>query len=134
MTDRTVVLPGGRRLILGSVRSFVRDSIGRPFVVLVPAFNAGERRSVEEMVGILVDLGCVEFCCVGPEAELLHDSIDGIVEEKGALDVVTTWHENHADACEYFLLAAGGKPPALLALISSHSELAARLEEQMKGE
>jgi hypothetical protein len=77
-----------------------------------------------------MDLGCIEFCCVGPQAEQLHDSLDGIVEERGALEVVTTWHTDYSEACEYFLFAAGGKPPTLLALISSRPDLAALLEDE----
>jgi len=77
-----------------------------------------------------MDRGCVEFCCVGLQAELLHDSIDEIVEKKGAFEVVTTWHTDYTDASEYFLFAAGGKSPTLLALVTSHPELVALLEKE----
>jgi len=82
------------------------------------------------MANTVIEKGCVEFCCVGPEAEQLHDSLDWIVEEKGALEVVTTWHTDDADACEYFIHAAGGGSPSLLALVYSYPELVGRLEAE----
>jgi len=60
---------------------------------------------------------------VGPAAELLHDALDDIIENDGALSVVTTWHTDEKDACEYFLFAAGGAVKSLVALISLHPEL-----------
>jgi hypothetical protein len=75
----------------------------------------------------------VEFCCVGPEAEILHDSIDEIVEKQGELEVPTTWHNDYSDAAEYFLFAAGGKPQALLALVASHPDLVALLEKEARS-
>lgn len=133
MATRLLTLSGGRSLVLGSLHMPVDNSLRRPFAALVPAFDAEEQQKVETLVGTLLDLGCIELCCVGPQAEQLHDTLDEIVEAKGALDVVTTWHVDDADACEYFLFAAGGKPPTLLALISSHPELAAVLEEEARS-
>ena len=77
-----------------------------------------------------MDRGCVEFCCVGPQAELLHDALDEVLEERGALEVVTTWHTDDSDAAEYFLFAAGSKLPTLLALVAAHPELVALLEQE----
>lgn len=133
MSARIVVLSDGRNLVLGSLGAPVDYSLRRPFVTLVPAFDAGERQKVEAMTGILMELGCREFCCVGPEAEQLHDSLDGIIEERGALEVATTWHTDYSDACEYFLFAAGGRPPTLLALVSAHPDLTASLEAEARS-
>lgn len=133
MAARTLILSCGRNLILGSLGASVDYSLRRPFVALVPAFDAGERQQVETMAGTLMDLGCMEFCCAGPQAEQLHDSLDGIIEERGALEVATTWHTDYSDACEYFLFAADGRPTTLLALISSHPELAALLEDEAQS-
>ena len=135
MTARTLVLSGGRKLVLDSLGTSVDYPLNRPFVALAPAFDAEERQRVEAIASTLMDLGCMEFCCVGPQAEQLHESLDEIVEERGALEVVTTWHTDYSDACEYFLFAAaGGRPPTLLALISSHRQLAALLEDAAHSE
>lgn len=131
MLPHTLVLSSGRSLVLGPLGLPV-DSFNRPFVALVPAFDADERQQVEAMAGPLMDLGCIEFCCVGPQAEQLHDSLDWIIEERGAPDVATTWHADYSDACEYFLFAAGGRPPTLFALVSGHSDLAALLEGEAR--
>ena len=130
MAGRSLILSGGRRLVLGSLDTPIDHSFRQPFAALVPAFNEKERQKVGAIVDTLLDEGCIELCCVGPQAEQLHDSLDGIVEARGMLDVVTTWHSDYADACEYFLFAAGRKPPTLLALIAPHSELVALLEQQ----
>jgi hypothetical protein len=133
MPTRTLILPGGRNLVFGSPGTSADYSVCRPFAALVPAFDPGERQQVEAMTGTLVDLGCREFCCVGPQAEQLHDSIDGIIEDRGAIELVTTWHTDYSDACEYFLFAAGGRPPSLLALVSAHPDLAALLEDEARS-
>jgi hypothetical protein len=81
----------------------------------------------------LVDLGCAEICCVGPRAEELHDSIDGIVEDKGALHVVTTWHVGLEEGSEYFVDAAAGRPFLLMGLVADHPDLAAALRRMAFG-
>jgi hypothetical protein len=112
----------------------VPDTLARPFVALVPAFDAAERLQVEKLAGTLLEMGCVEFCCVGAEAELLHDSLDWIIEEREAFNVATTWHVDNGEACEYFLFAAGGKLPNLLAMVASHRDLEGALEEGARRE
>jgi len=134
MVKSRLNLSGKRKLVFLSLDQSPSISLSQPFATLFPAFDEVERRQAEAMARILMAQGCVEFCCVGPEAELLHDSIDEIVEQKGALDVVTTWHTDYSDASEYFLFAAGGKPPTLLALVASHPDLVALLEEEAERE
>lgn len=128
MPMRIMTLRSGRIVAIGSLDEPLEQSFGKPFVVLVPAFNALERCQVESMANALMNLGCKEFCCVGPQAEQLHDSLDEIVEEQGAIEVVTTWHANFDDAFEYFEFAAGEGTFTLLALVSPHSDLAAQME------
>lgn len=128
-----LTLANNRKLIISTLSASSSDSLQRPFVTLLPAFNAAERQRAEAMTKGLLDLGGVEFCCVGPEAEQLHDALDEFIEERGTLDVVTTWHEDLTDACTYFLYAAAGGQAHLLALISSHPELQAMLEEEARG-
>jgi len=82
------------------------------------------------MTNSLIDSGCVEFCCGGPEAEQLHETLDQIIEARASLEVVTTWDAAPHDACEYFLFAAAGGRTNLLALVSGHPEVEAILEGQ----
>lgn len=120
------------RLLLSNGRTALIGAPGCPlsglqaaFAALVPAFSPSERREIEGMVPDLLERGCAQLCCVGPEAELLHDAIDDLLEERGALAVVTTWHGDLADAREYFLYAVGELD--LLALVARHPELKALL-------
>jgi hypothetical protein len=64
---------------------------------------------------------------MGTEAEQLHDSIDEVLESNGVTSVATTWDTDTVDACEYFLLAAGGRARVLLALVAENTELVASL-------
>ncbi|WP_437833679.1 DUF7684 family protein [Sorangium sp. So ce1153] len=123
---------GNRKLVISAMGASADHSLQRPFVTLLPAFNPSERQRAEAITKDLIDLGCVEFCCVGHEAEQLHDAIDNIIEARNALEVVTTWHEEPSEACEYFLHAAAGGRAHLLALILSHPELQAVLEEETR--
>ena len=69
------------------------------------------------------------MCFSGPGAERLHDTADGIVEERGLLDIVTTWHA-HEDATEvvsYFLELAGGGASWLLACVGHEPNMARAL-------
>jgi hypothetical protein len=99
-----------------------------PFAVLVAANDKVEGVNVKNVAGTLIDQGCVEFCCAGAEAEWLHDELDNVIEDKGTLGVVTTWDESEAEACEYFLFAAGGGQVELLAIVLDHQGLLATLE------
>lgn len=122
-----MILPDGRDVSLGSVFAPLCFSNTCPFATLLPAFDEQERRQAVRLVDDLLRLGCKDFCCAGPQAEQLHDSIDAVVEKRGELDVVTTWHKDCTDACEYFLYATVGK--GLLALIEEHPELEASLSD-----
>src|SRR4051812_42436143 len=84
------MLEGNRTLTLGAVGGIGDLSISPPFVALVPSYSAPERRAVEAIAKELIRIGCVEFCCVGPEAELVHDALDQIIEDVGTLEVATT--------------------------------------------
>jgi hypothetical protein len=132
MAAHSLSLGGNRKLIITSVGVPADHSIQPPFVMLLPAYSAPERQQVEALTKELISLGCVELCCVGPEAELLHDALDEIIEAEDALQVVTTWIEDPSDASEYFLHAAAGGRANLLALIHSHPELQAMLEEEAR--
>lgn len=135
MVGQTLPLGGGRLLIIrlvGEPMGSLKDILPSTFAVLLPAFDAEERRAAEAVVTPLVELGCIEFCCVGPQAEELHDAIDWVIEEKKGLHVVTTWDESQTEACEYFVHAAGGRPPGLLGLVENHPELVAALQQMAR--
>ena len=125
-------LSGDRKLIVSALGALPDESIRRPFATLLPAFSASERHQAEAMTTKLVDMGCVEFCCVGPESEQLHDALDEVIEARGVLGVVTTWHVDVLDACEHFLYAAGGERATLLALIAAHPSVEAKLKEEAR--
>jgi len=132
MAARSLSLEGNRKLTIASVGTPADHSIQPPFVTLLPAYSAPERQQAEALTKELINLGCVEFCCVGPEAELLHDALDEIIETEGALEVVTSWIGDPAEASEYFLHASAGGRANLLALIHSHPELRTLLEEEAR--
>ena len=126
-----LVVSGFRYLILESPFCATQVSIPKPFAVLVPAFDESERRQIEEIAMNLVNIGCEDFCCVGPESELLHDALDWLFvdNENETIDVVTSAFEDESDACEYFLFAAGAQMFHLLALVSLHPELTSLLKQ-----
>lgn len=123
MTDRSLVLEGSRTLVISAVGAPLSSAVQPPFATLLPAYNAEERERAVLATTALMRAGCVDFCCVGPEADLLEDAIDEIVEDAGELDVVTVACEDATEAIEYFLLAAAGGSGGLLALIEEHPEL-----------
>lgn len=114
---------GGREVFVGAPSDILAVNVISPFAVLVTASNQGELDEILGIMSSLLGLGCKEFCCVGLEAELLHDQIDLILEKAGLLDIVTTWHEDAIEGCEYFLFGAGGQYLILYGLISQHPEL-----------
>jgi len=114
---------GGREVFVGAPSDIMALNVVSPFVALVTASNQEELNEVLDIASTLLRLGCKEFCCVGLMAELLHDQIDLLIEKAGLLDVVTTWHEDAVEGCEYFLFGAGGQSLVLYGLISRHPEL-----------
>ncbi|MCP5468595.1 MAG: hypothetical protein H7A32_04935 [Deltaproteobacteria bacterium] len=114
---------GGREVFIGTPSDILTVNVVSPFAVMITAFSQEELNKVLAIVTSLLSLGCKEFCCVGPKAELLHDQIDLLIEKTGSLDVVTTWHEDVVEACEYFLFGAGGQSLVLYGLISQYPEL-----------
>ncbi len=76
-----------------------------PFVALLHARDTGDPVALKRLVEGLLDRGCGEICCAGPDAEVVHDAIDWIVEDKG-LQTTTTWHEEPEEAVAYAVLAA----------------------------
>ncbi|MGH8019862.1 MAG: hypothetical protein ACREIA_16605 [Opitutaceae bacterium] len=123
METQTLSLAAGRKVVLAPFTKTADFDLPRPFVALLPASNAADCRLAEQIIAALIVLGCIEVCCVGPTAELMHNQLDVIIETSGSLDVVTTWFNNERDACEYVLFAAGGGNSSLLALVLDQPEL-----------
>lgn len=113
----------GRDVLVGAPSDITAVHIASPFAALVVASSQEELNEVLDIASSLLGLGCKEFCCVGLKAELLHDQLDLLIEKAGLLDVVTTWHEDAVEGCEYFLFGAGGQSLVLYGLISQHPEL-----------
>lgn len=130
MPPRSYTVGGKRRLTLSVLEMPADPLLMPPFVTLLAAYNAVERQAAAGLAKALIDRGCVEFCCIGPEAELLHDALDDMIETEGTLDVVTTWIDDPKEGCEYFVHAAAGASANLLALVQSHPELQAILERE----
>jgi hypothetical protein len=57
---------------------------------MLPALEEADTRLAALVVPDLVRMGCPEMCCVGPLGETVHDLVDDVVEDLGALQVVTT--------------------------------------------
>lgn len=134
MKLQEIELARGRHLIVASLSDPLPDTSGwGRFVVMLPAFDSSEVSLAQEVTEYLIELGCAEFCCVGPEAELLHDSIDDLVERRGLLEIVTTEDSDEGAACEYFVHAAGRRASKLLALVAEHAPLCARLVAEARS-
>lgn len=114
---------GMRVICFGSLKDELPINFPSPFVVLLPASNKIECLDAVGFIATFLDMGCIEFCCVGAEAEFLHDEIDSIIEDRRAFEVVTTYDLDDVEGCEYFLFAAGGGTKNLLALVSDHPNL-----------
>lgn len=126
MTELRVTLEDGRVLTvdpsLGTDSTM--DAVGRPFAALVPAFDERDLEFARRVIGVLITRGCVELCCVGPRGEEAHDAVDNVIEDSSQYHVVTTWHVDLEEGCEYFLHVAGGQAKHLLALVGDRAELA----------
>jgi hypothetical protein len=128
-----VVVFGRRELImLQLTETDELLKLGRIFAVLLSAAPNGPTWAERRIVETSVASGCVELCCVGAGAENLHDYIDEVLEERGLVNVVTTWHtdESMEDALHYFLHLAGSSPPTLVAVVEDEPGLLVALSRQ----
>lgn len=114
---------GEREVFVGEPSDISATNVVSPFAALVTANSQEELNEVISIASSLLGLDCKEFCCVGLKAELLHEQLDLLIEKAGLFDVVTTWHEDAVEGCEYFLFGAGGQSLILYGLISRHPEL-----------
>lgn len=129
-----VLRHSGRVLTLTGLPLGTDDLTERPSAVLVPAYTDQDIELTIDAIEKLVKSGCREFCCVGPSAEFLHDKIDEILEGSARGDVITTFHSDEIDACEYFLFAANGAIGNLLALVKRNALLLKALQEEINAD
>ena len=136
MTSRTFSLKGNRTLTLSELKVPAAGEVAPPFVTLLPAYSEAERRKAEAIATAMIDLrlGCIQLTCVGPESELLHDTLDEIIVQRAKLGIVTTWDVLPAEAAFYFVHGALAEEFNLLAMVSAHSDLEAMLEMEAKRE
>lgn len=130
---RLIVNSGARKVHIGALLDEIPAELSSPFAALLPAFEERERELAKMRTADLLAKGCSEICCLGPESETLHDAIDSLIEQGDSPSVVTTWHTDIADACEHLIYAAGGGGISLLALVASHPEVVALLEQVALG-
>jgi len=110
-------LPDGRMLISSDPQELSSLALIPGFALLVAAYTESDCVAVLRSVGALVDQGCSEIACVGPRAETLHDSIDTKLEDLGAEAVMTTWHHDFLDGCEYIFFGAGAGRIAMIVVL-----------------
>lgn len=125
---KSIAVPPNRVVILETAGVALPLEIARPFVALVPAYDLVERKQIEAIVLGLISLGCIEICCVGPEATALHEALDMLMLDCKCEHVITTSDVAEAEVIDYFLWTAGENPSSLLALVSSHPELIQAIE------
>lgn len=123
-----------RRLVICSLSSglqIINDSLSSVFVAMLPAFDRRELEVSIDISILLLNVGCLEFCFVGEKSENLHDDLDHLLEDRGLTGIVTTWHDDASDACEYFVNASGGGADCLIALIEGHDQVVAELRREV---
>jgi hypothetical protein len=124
------ILDTGRSLTIDVLDAAKAAIPSTPFVFMVPASNQHERRHVEQVIPSFLGSPCLEICCVGRESESLHDALDHMIEDRGLLDIVTTWEVDEREACDYFLNSASGGTGSLLALVLEHDGLTDELKRR----
>lgn len=124
---------GNRIVYVSRLTEEVPVPSGEAFAVLLPAYSNQEISVSLGQAATLLDRRCIEFCCVGSRAEELHDRLDEVIEDREEFDVVTTFHADIEEACEYFLFAAGAAEPQLLAMVLDHPEIEMQLNSVIKN-
>lgn len=118
---------GKRDVTIASENDAYDVCFKKKFSILLSSDLLKDTENIEKIIEFLVTHGCKEICCIGIKSEIFHDKIDEILEKYNMLDVVTTWHEDLTEGCEYFLFASGGQVLDLFALISRDANLVSKL-------
>lgn len=117
----------GQDLVIGTATEVTQlGPPAVPFALLVASGPGSPTLEDGRLIEALAVPSCRAMCFSGPAAERLHDAADGIVEERGLFDVVTTWHadEGAAGVASYFLEIAGSGASLLLACVDHEPTLA----------
>jgi hypothetical protein len=112
-----------RCIFIGRLDDGIPEDVSGSLAVLLTAFSNEECRIGLSMIPVLVEKNCTQIVCVGRFSEQLHDEIDSAIEDMRRPDILTTFHTDAAEACEYFVYAVGSVTSTLLALISNHLSL-----------
>jgi hypothetical protein len=110
-----------RLLVIGPTEVGALSGLSSPFVMLLVGVQKDPDDAQRQLIDSAVASGCIEFCCIGDHAETLHDYVDSVLEGRGIVDVVTTWHSDEPleEALFYFAKLAGGRPPTLVAVVDN---------------
>jgi hypothetical protein len=132
MTTKGLDIWDGRTVLVCSAQELRKRVFDEPFAILLPAFNPVELEQSEQLVSFLLDQGCVQFCCVGPDSELLHDNIDMLIviysieHDRNDLGILTVWDTDSSEGAWNFLFLTGAVD--LVALLDAHPDLIKELE------
>lgn len=111
-----------------------KKKLSKPFNLLVAASDFSDASSFNSIIlREMIELGCREICCVGKNSESLHDSIDSIIEDIEAFEVVTTWHTDIEEGVDYFIRFAGGRPNCLLAITDNDENITSAILESISN-
>lgn len=75
----------------------------------------------------------LEICCVGPNAEEMHDSIDDEIVASDTTGIVTTWFKDGEEACEYFVYALGAIYPDIIVLVGASADISQLIRQTKTG-
>lgn len=113
-----------RTLVLGVLddsREIIAKINATKFLAMLPAYTNSELEQSIEIARQLIDLSCIEICCVGTLSSEFHDRLDSVLEEREELFVLTTSIVDEEEACEYFIFGAdGAEAKLLIALVGGH--------------
>jgi hypothetical protein len=122
-----------RLLVIGPTDVEALSGLSKPFVMLLVGVCQDPDDAQRQLIDSAVASGCIEFCCIGDHAEALHDYIDSVLEGRGIVDVVTTWHSDEPleEALFYFANLAGGKPSTLVAAVDNDAGLVNEIRQAL---
>lgn len=137
--ERSAVSPAFRIVWpIDALGSITAEPKQRTAVVL-SVRSAGELNQLFLASGLAVSLaenGVELFALVGAESEQAHDALDWVIEEIGAEDVITTWHDqDDPDDIASFVVSssrASGLTRIVVALDES-TEYGARLRDAISN-
>ncbi len=125
-----------RVLILASLDEIERlPPQATPFALLLATGADSPTLPERRVVEALAQSSCREMCFAGVAAEPLHNVADDVVEERGLLDIVTSWltDETPEEVALYFVECAGSVPAVLVAAVEHDRALNTALERAVSG-